>query len=114
MDRALDAIALLLSALETKHGPVAFSSSLRASSAAADARAWALGLQEVLGKVEGSLYPPEARSALVAYARHLESSRMRLGDAIRTREAELSDYGVGVVDEELERNAGGRGTKNKR
>lgn len=100
------ALSHLLRVLEAKHGPAARSAELRAADAALAARAWALATEALLWDSRQAVYPPEARRALANYRRHLADARMRLGDAIRVREAELEEYGVAVVE-------GGRGDEGK-
>ncbi|KAI1123078.1 hypothetical protein F5Y10DRAFT_61573 [Nemania abortiva] len=91
-----EALALLLRALEAKHGPVAASSELRASAARHDAQAWALAAEALLWETRQQAYPPEARAALANYRQHLRDAGRRLEDGARVREAELADYGVDV------------------
>ncbi|KAI0596893.1 hypothetical protein F4775DRAFT_562340 [Biscogniauxia sp. FL1348] len=91
------ALALLLRGLEAKHGPAARSTELRAEEARIDAQAWALACEALLWDTRREVYPPEARAALENYRRHLRDARRRLADGVKTRKAELRDYGV-VVD----------------
>ncbi|KAI0099108.1 hypothetical protein GGR51DRAFT_399366 [Nemania sp. FL0031] len=91
-----EALALLLGALEAKHGPVATSSELRAADARHGAREWALAAEALLWDTRRRTYPPEARAALAHYLQHLGDAGRRLEDGARVREAELADYGVDV------------------
>ncbi|KAI5917200.1 hypothetical protein F4810DRAFT_68766 [Camillea tinctor] len=91
------AMALLLRALEAKHGPAARSTELRAEEACLDAQTWALASEALLWDTRREVYPPEARRALENYRRHLRDARRRLADGIKTREAELRDFGVVVA-----------------
>lgn len=96
LDQHVQALALLLRALDAKHGPAAHSTALRARGAALEARLWAVGLELLLWETRARLYPPEAQPALRAYRRHLRDAGMRLRDDTRTREQELREYGVAV------------------
>ncbi|KAI1382899.1 uncharacterized protein F4822DRAFT_423007 [Hypoxylon trugodes] len=89
------ALAQLVRILESKHGPAARSAELRAAAAGLETRTWALAAEALLWDARRTVYPPEARRALTNYRRHLGDARMRLADALRVREAELIDYGVG-------------------
>ncbi|KAH8162319.1 hypothetical protein CIB48_g5950 [Xylaria polymorpha] len=89
-----EALALLVGALETKHGLVARSSELHAEGARQDAHAWALATEALLWETRLLAYPPEARAALITYRQHLQDAGRRLEDAAHIREVELADYGV--------------------
>ncbi|KAI0855048.1 hypothetical protein F4860DRAFT_507760 [Xylaria cubensis] len=91
-----EALTLLLAALESKHGPLARSSELRAEEARQQAQAWALAAETLLWETRFLAYPPEARAALVNYRQHLRDAGRRLEDTSRTREDELADYGVDI------------------
>lgn len=92
-----EALAVLLRALEAKHGPVSASSELRAVEARQEAQAWALASEALLWETRRQAYPPEARVALATYRQHLRDAGRRLEDGARVREAELADYGVDVA-----------------
>lgn len=87
---------MLVRALEAKHGPVAYSTELRASEANLEAQLWAVSLQLFLWETQSRIYPPESQVALKNYRRHLRDAQMQLANKMRTREQELSDYGVFV------------------
>ncbi|KAI1799194.1 hypothetical protein F4811DRAFT_568560 [Daldinia bambusicola] len=91
-------IAQLVRVLESKHGPAARSAELRAEEANLSVRAWALAAEALLWDARRTVYPPEARRALINYKRHLGDARMRLADTLRMRQAELEDYGVTSVE----------------
>ncbi|KAI0182624.1 hypothetical protein EV127DRAFT_449103 [Xylaria flabelliformis] len=91
-----EALTLLLAALESKHGPLARCSELRAEEARQQAQAWALAAETLLWETRFLAYPPEARGALVTYRQHLRDAGRRLEDTSRTREDELADYGVDI------------------
>ncbi|KAI1178139.1 hypothetical protein F4777DRAFT_126672 [Nemania sp. FL0916] len=91
-----EALALLLRAIEAKHGVVATLSELRATEARQEAQAWALAAEALLWETRGLAYPPEARVALANYRRHLRDAGRRLEDGTRVREVELAEYGVRV------------------
>ncbi|KAK7752945.1 hypothetical protein SLS62_005104 [Diatrype stigma] len=93
---AREVLAQLLRRLETKHGPAARSTALRAERAALDAQAWNLAAQALRWDATATWYSPEARAALANYRRHLGGARMRMADAVRVREAELAEFGVRV------------------
>lgn len=97
LDKNTRAVAQLLRLLETKHGPAARSTALRAEMAALDAQTWSLAAQALRWDATASWYPAEARGALAGYQRHLGGARMRMADAVRVREAELAEFGVVVV-----------------
>ncbi|KAI0401777.1 hypothetical protein F4802DRAFT_600779 [Xylaria palmicola] len=103
--RHTGALALVLAALEAKHGPVARSSELRAAAARQEAQAWSLAAGALLWEVRQRTYPPEARAALAGYRQHLRDAGRRLEDAARVREVELADYGVDVGADEEQRAA---------
>ncbi|KAI1495981.1 hypothetical protein F5X99DRAFT_401830 [Biscogniauxia marginata] len=88
------ALTLLLRALEAKHGSAARSTELRAEEAGLDAQSWAIAAEALLWDMRREVYPPEARTALENYRRHLRDARRRLADSVKTREVELRDYGV--------------------
>lgn len=90
--RALD---LLVRALEAKHGPIARSLEFRAAEVALTAQKQAAEAEAALWRARRDVYPPEAVRALANYAAHLRDARGRLGEAIRSRKAELDAYGVG-------------------
>lgn len=94
LSRHARALARLVRVLEAKHGPAARSAALRAEEAGLEARSWAVAAEALLWDARRAAYPPEARRALANYRRHLGDARMRLGDAVRVREAALADYGV--------------------
>ncbi|KAI1112965.1 hypothetical protein F5Y14DRAFT_237714 [Nemania sp. NC0429] len=96
LHRHTEALAVLLRALEAKHGPVSASSELRALDARQEAQAWALASEALLWETRRQAYPPEARAALANYRQHLRDAGRRLEDGARVREAELADYGVDV------------------
>lgn len=96
LHRHTEALAVLLRALEAKHGPMSASSELRAVDARQEARAWALASEALLWETRRQAYPPEARAALASYRQHLRDAGRRLEDGARVREAELVDYGVDV------------------
>ncbi|KAI1471859.1 uncharacterized protein F4812DRAFT_196620 [Daldinia caldariorum] len=87
-------IAQLVRVLESKHGPAARSAELRAEEANLSVRAWTLAAEALLWDARRTVYPPEARRALINYKRHLGNARMRLADTLRMRQVELEDYGV--------------------
>lgn len=89
-----EALAVLLRALEAKHGPVSTSCELRAVEARQGAQARALASEALLWETRRQAYPPEARAALASYRQHLRDAGRRLEDGARVREAELADYGV--------------------
>jgi hypothetical protein len=95
-----DALALLLRALEAKHGPSARSTTLRASEASLEAQLWAATLNLMLWETRAAVYPPESQSALKNYRRHLRDAQMQLHNKMRTREQELAEYGVSVGAED--------------
>ncbi|KAI1371739.1 hypothetical protein F4677DRAFT_450084 [Hypoxylon crocopeplum] len=97
------AVAQLVRVLEAKHGSAARSAELRAADAGLAAQVWALAAEALLWDARRTTYPPEARRALANYRRHLGDARMRLADAVRVREAEVGEYGVGGADEVKER-----------
>ncbi|KAI1761604.1 hypothetical protein GGR53DRAFT_21867 [Hypoxylon sp. FL1150] len=90
------ALVQLLRVLESKHGPAARSAALRAEEAGLEAQTWGVAAEALLWDARRTVYPAEARRALGNYKRHLGDARMRVADAVRVREAELGDYGVGV------------------
>ncbi|KAK6825574.1 hypothetical protein PG987_013068 [Apiospora arundinis] len=90
------ALAILVRALEAKHGPAAHSTALRSQLACLEAALWASSLRLLLAETKGRVYPPGSGGALRNYRRHLRDQQMRLEDASRVRERELEDYGVNV------------------
>lgn len=91
------ALSLLVHALEIKHGLAAAYAELRATEAKQLATDWALAAEALLWDTRQLAYPPEARTALANYRRHLRDAGRRLEDGARVREAELADYGVASV-----------------
>lgn len=100
LDHHTKALALLLQALEAKHGPAAESSTSRASEASLEAQTWAAALNLLLWETRAHVYPPEAQTALKNYSRHLRDAQMQLSNKLRTRELELGEYGVAISPEE--------------
>ena len=94
LDQHARALAILVRALEAKHGPAAHSTALRSQRAGLEAALWAAGLRRLLAETKGRVYPPGAGGALRNYRRHLRDAQMRLEDASRVRQRELEDYGV--------------------
>jgi hypothetical protein len=92
-----EALALLLRALEAKHGCAAKSSELRAAEASQEAQNWAVAAEALLWQTRQLAYPSEARAALAHYRQHLRDAGRRLEDGARVREVELADYGVDVT-----------------
>ncbi|KAK8040196.1 hypothetical protein PG993_008607 [Apiospora rasikravindrae] len=88
------ALAILVRALEAKHGPAAHSTALRSQRACLEAALWAASLRLLLVETKGRVYPQGSGGALRNYRRHLRDAQMRLEDASRVRERELEDYGV--------------------
>ncbi|KAK6844733.1 hypothetical protein PG995_014843 [Apiospora arundinis] len=96
LDQHARALAILVRALEAKHGPAAHSTALRSQLACLEAALWASSLRLLLAETKGRVYPPGSGGALRNYRRHLRDQQMRLEDASRVRERELEDYGVNV------------------
>lgn len=70
---------------------------LTAHAAALEAQHYALASHALLSHAVDMIYPPDARTALATYQRHLSGARMRVTDASVVRVAELRDYGVVAV-----------------
>lgn len=100
LDQHARALAILVRALEAKHGPAAHSTALRSQHACLEASLWAASLHLLLVETKGRVYPRGAGGALRNYRRHLRDAQMRLEDASRVRDRELQDYGVRLGDEE--------------
>ncbi|KAK8135088.1 hypothetical protein PG984_007100 [Apiospora sp. TS-2023a] len=100
LDQHARALAILVRALEAKHGPAAHSTALRSQRACLEASLWAASLRLLLVETKGRVYPRGAGGALRNYRRHLRDAQMRLEDASRVRDRELQDYGVRLGDEE--------------
>lgn len=96
LEQHTEALALLLGALDAKHGPLARAAELRAESACQEAQLWAAAAEALLWETRQLAYPPVARVALVNYRQHLQDAGRRLEDGTRVREAELADYGVDI------------------
>ncbi|KAK8107047.1 uncharacterized protein PG998_009060 [Apiospora kogelbergensis] len=94
LDQHARALAILVRALEAKHGPAAHSTALRSQRACLEAALWAASLRLLLAETKGRVYPAGSGGALANYRRHLRDQQMRLEDASRVRERELEDYGV--------------------
>ena len=91
-----EALALLVRALEAKHGVVARSLELRAGEVALAAQRGEMDAQGARATVRRAVYTPEVLEALRNYAAHLRDARMRLAEATRDVGDELAAYGVGV------------------
>ncbi|KAK7919895.1 hypothetical protein PG985_007917 [Apiospora marii] len=100
LDQHARALAILVRALEAKHGPAAHSTALRSQRSCLEAALWAASLRLLLVETKGRVYPRGAGGALRNYRRHLRDAQMRLEDASRVRERELEDYGVRPGNEE--------------
>jgi hypothetical protein len=96
LDAYSTALALLLRALEDKHGPVARSLDLRATEVSLRARRMDVDVRAAAAELHAGVYPSEAVAALANYAAHLRDARMRAEESIKVRTAELAEYGVGV------------------
>ncbi|KAK0642915.1 hypothetical protein B0T16DRAFT_376397 [Cercophora newfieldiana] len=88
------ALAHLLRSLEAKHGPIARSLEFRATEVALTAQRQETEAQTALWQARRDTYTPEVSKALRNYAAHLRDARGRLGEAIRTLQGELEEYGV--------------------
>ncbi|ROT38594.1 hypothetical protein SODALDRAFT_311446 [Sodiomyces alkalinus F11] len=91
-----EALALLIRALEGKHGVMARSVELGAAEVAAEAKKAELEARIVEGAVRADVYTPEAVRALRNYEAHLRDATLRVEESIRGLERELERYGVGV------------------
>ncbi|KAK8093442.1 hypothetical protein PG997_000127 [Apiospora hydei] len=118
LDQHSRALAILIRALESKHGPAAHSTALRSQRSHLEAALWAASLRLLLLETKGRVYPKGAGGAPRNYRRHLRDAQMRLEDASRVRERELEDYGVivrpGNEDEDGSDDEGGMSTKERR
>ncbi|CAG9979114.1 unnamed protein product [Clonostachys byssicola] len=90
------ALGFLLRVLEAKHGVVARSLELRASSAVLQAQRTELDAEIGRWALRRDIYTPEAISALRNYASHLRDAKVRAEERLRGLAAELGEYGVGV------------------
>lgn len=95
LDQHALALAHLIRALESKHGPVARSLELRGTEASLDAKRGETDAAAALWGVRAGVYTPEVRGALANYAAHLGDGTRRLREAVRAAEGELVEYGVG-------------------
>ncbi|KAK8086003.1 hypothetical protein PG994_000977 [Apiospora phragmitis] len=78
LDQHAHALAILVRALEAKHGPAAHSTALRSQRACLEAALWAASLRLLLVETKGQVYPTGAGGALRNYRRHLRDAQMRL------------------------------------
>lgn len=91
-----EALLLLVRSLEAKHGGIARSLEHRAADVLLEAQLGQASAETALWNVRKDVYSPEVREALVNYSAHLRDGRLRLGEAMRTAQVELQDYGVAV------------------
>ncbi|KAM5345608.1 hypothetical protein ACJ41O_011469 [Fusarium nematophilum] len=96
LQAASQALALLIRALEAKHGVVARSLELRAAEVSLHARRHDADAAIASSSVRRAVYTPEAVTALRNYGAHLRDARIRSEERIRGLSAELGEYGVGV------------------
>ncbi|KAG8162361.1 hypothetical protein KVR01_008126 [Diaporthe batatas] len=96
LQKQTEALLLLVRSLEAKHGVIARSLEHRATGVSLEAQLGQANAEAALWNVRKDVYSPEVREALVNYSAHLRDCRLRLGEAMRTAQVELQDYGVAV------------------
>lgn len=107
LEKHAQALALLVRALEAKHGGVARSLEFRAAETSLAAQHGEVDTETALWNARKDVYSPEISTALRNYARHLKDGQVRLREAVRTKEDQLEEYGVATGE------GGGQGDKVK-